>query len=92
MNPAGSFNGTGTVAVLTFNVTDVGTCTLFLDAELASDARIGQSRPIDHQTLNGYFGRQPTQELDWKALVVPVGGIAIALVLIVVFYLKKKKR
>jgi hypothetical protein len=92
MNPAGSFNGTGTVAVLTFNVTDVGTCTLFLDAELASDARIGQSRPIDHQTLNGYFGRQPTQELDWKALVVSVCVIVIVLVLIVVFYFRKKRR
>lgn len=92
VNPAGSFNGTGTVAVLTFNVTSVGTCTLFLDAELASDARQGQSQPIDHQTVNGYFGRQPTQELDWKALVAPCAVIVIVLVLIVVFYFRKKRR
>lgn len=90
MNPAGSFNGTGTVAVLTFNVTSVGTCTLFLDAELASDARQGQSQPIDHQTVDGYFGRQSIQELDWKALIAPVAVIVIVLVLIV-FYLKKKR-
>jgi hypothetical protein len=92
VNPAGSFNGTGTVAVLTFNVTNVGTCTLFLDVELASDARQGQAQPIDHQTVNGYFGRQPTQELDWKALVVPCAVIVVVLVLIVVFYFRKKRR
>jgi hypothetical protein len=91
MNPAGSFNGTGTVAVLTFNVTSLGTCTLFLDAALASDSRQGQSHPIDHQTINGFFGRQPTQELDWKALIAPAAVIVIVLVLVVVFYLKKKR-
>jgi hypothetical protein len=91
LNPAGSFNGTGTVAQITFNVTSLGTCELLLEAELPSDAWQGQSQPIDHQTINGFFGKQPAQELDWRTLIAPAVVIVIILVLVVVIYLKKKR-
>jgi len=87
VNPAGSFNGTGTVAVLTFNVTSVGTCTLFLDAELASKARQNQSQPIDHQTINGYFGGQIPEFPSFLIVPLIMSSTSLAVLLH-----KRKKR
>lgn len=54
--PAPSFNGSGTVARLTFNVTNVGRCKLSLASKLASNLKIhGSAAPIEHTTVDGFF-------------------------------------
>jgi len=55
--PAPSFNGSGTIAELTFNVTNTGKCELSLESELASNIIVqGSAAPIEHVTVNGFFG------------------------------------
>jgi hypothetical protein len=59
VSPASSFNGTGTIATVTFNVTGFGSCELVLEAELASNIIPEGSTsvaPIPHATVNGFFG------------------------------------
>ena len=56
-SPAPSFNGSGTIARLTFNVTNVGSCELNLKSELASNLMTPTGvAPIPHTTINGFFG------------------------------------
>jgi hypothetical protein len=58
-SPAPSFNGTGTIATVTFNVVESGSCTLGLETVLASNIIPpgGISvEPIPHETINGVFG------------------------------------
>ncbi|NIW12436.1 MAG: hypothetical protein GWN31_00565, partial [Candidatus Thorarchaeota archaeon] len=50
-----SFNGTGNTVRITFNVTDVGSCELNLEAKLANKPPLGSvSSPIAHTTMDGF--------------------------------------
>jgi len=54
-----SFNGSGNIVRVTFNVTGVGRCELSLEAKLASNIIPPGSTtvaPITHTTINGFFG------------------------------------
>jgi hypothetical protein len=53
-NPANSFNGSGTIATLTFNVTSIGHSALTLQSELADHPLPEQtSESINHNIVNG---------------------------------------
>jgi hypothetical protein len=53
-NPANSFNGSGTIATLTFNVTSIGHSALTLQSELADHPLPEQtSESINHTIVNG---------------------------------------
>ena len=60
--PADSFNGTGNIVKLTFNVTGLGICRLDLDAgvtELRGKPPPEEVAPlIEHTTVDAFFGRQ----------------------------------
>lgn len=57
--PAASFNGSGNIVRITFNVTDVGSCGLDLETELRGKPPPGGIAPlIKHTTIDGFFGRQ----------------------------------
>ena len=56
MNPADSFNGSGTIATITFNVTKVGHSDLTLQSELADHPLPEEfSALIDHTDVSGSF-------------------------------------
>ncbi len=53
-NPADSFNGSGTIATLTFNVTNIGYSALTLQSEIADHPLPEQvSESINHIVING---------------------------------------
>lgn len=55
--PAPSFNGTGNIVRLTFNVTRIGSCELSLGVKLASNIMTPAGvAPISHATIDGFFG------------------------------------
>ena len=55
--PAASFNGSGTIAILTFNVTAIGQCELSLESKLASNIMTSTGvEPITHTKVSGFFG------------------------------------
>jgi hypothetical protein len=57
--PAPSFNGSGTMVRLTFRAISVGSCTLSLETDLASNIIPQGSTsvaPIQHTTVGGFFG------------------------------------
>jgi hypothetical protein len=57
--PAPSFNGSGTIVRITFNVTGVGTCDLSLETKLASNIIPPGGitvEEITHKNVNGFFG------------------------------------
>jgi hypothetical protein len=54
VSPADSFNGSGTIAIVTFNVTSLGHTGLDLKTELADHPSLGEtSNPIDHTDVAG---------------------------------------
>jgi len=55
--PAPSFNGSGTIVRLTFRVIGEGTCELEIESKLASNIMTHAGvKPIEHITINGFFG------------------------------------
>jgi len=59
MAPADSFNGSGNIVKITFDVTNVGSCKLDLETELRGKPPPGDVAPlIEHTTVDGFFGRQ----------------------------------
>jgi len=51
-----SFNGSGTIVRLSFNVTSTGSCELAVQATLYSKPPVGEpATQIDHSTQNGYY-------------------------------------
>lgn len=59
MAPADSFNGSGNIVKITFDVTSVGSCKLDLETELRGKPSPGDVAPlIEHITADGFFGRQ----------------------------------
>jgi hypothetical protein len=75
--PAPSFNGTGNIVTLTFNVVRVGSCELSLDVELASNiiTETGAA-PIAHTTINGFFG--PIQIIAYPETVSVGDNVTIS--------------
>jgi hypothetical protein len=54
VNPADSFNSSGTIAIITFNVTSLGHSGLDLKTELADHPSLGEtSNPINHTDVAG---------------------------------------
>lgn len=57
--PPPSFNGSGNIVRLTFNVTNIGSCELSLETEMrGKPPPEGEAPLIDHAAINGFFGRQ----------------------------------
>lgn len=55
ISPAPSFNGSGNIFIITFNVTNAGSCELNLASILADRPPSGQtSKPIAHTTISGF--------------------------------------
>jgi hypothetical protein len=55
-SPAPSFNGSGNIVRITFNVISAGSCSLDLAAELSSRPPLGSvSQSIAHATIDGFF-------------------------------------
>ena len=81
--PAASFNGSGNIVRITFNVTNVGACKLNLEkTELRGKPRPGDIAPrIDHTTINGFFGRQIRISVSPKNVTIEenvnIGGFII---------------
>lgn len=51
-----SFNGSGTIVTVTFNVTSIGSCELTLQTKLYDKALPGSAaNPIEHSSQNGYY-------------------------------------
>jgi len=68
--PAPSFNGTGNIVRVTFTVTSPGNCTLDLETELWDYPAPNQgSMPIEHTTIDGFFGVIPEFP---KTIILPL--------------------
>jgi len=87
-----SFNGTGNIVRITFNVTEVGSCKLNLETKLADKPPVGDvSSSIAHDTIDGFFGREAPEQPLWLYIVITI----IVMVLIVaaaVMYRKRTKK
>jgi len=100
LSPAGSFNGSGTVAVITFSVKDNGSCNLTLaSATLASNVMVnGVATEITYTRINGYFTTNSSSTppestgFDWNTLIIPAIIIIIVVaVAVAVLYFKKNQ-
>jgi hypothetical protein len=100
LNPAGSFNGSGTVAVITFSVKDNGSCSLSLASTiLAKKPAAGETATaIDYTRVDGYFTTNSTPTtpqstgFDWNSLAISAIVIIIIVVVVVVaLYFKKEQ-
>jgi hypothetical protein len=101
MFPAGSFNGSGTVALVTFNVLKDESCNLTLGATLASNIMgDGTVLPIDHTTEDGFFNKMPPSPpggqagFDWGVLVMPMTAVIVVAIVLVtaIWFLGREKR
>ncbi len=96
MPPAGSFNGSGTIAIVMFTVVDNGTCPIDLSTTLASNV-LGESGvlPIEHTKLSGFFGQRPLPpQTDWTmpiAIAVAITAIVVSSVVLAMFVRKRGK-
>ncbi len=87
-----SFNGTGNVLRITFNVTDVGSCELNLEAKLADKPPVGGvSSPIAHITTDGFFGRESPEQLATPYIVIIIVAIIIVAIAVIAVYRKRIK-
>jgi len=91
--PASSFNGSGNIVRITFNVINVGSCSLNLETKLASKPRPGEgSLPIEHSKIDGFFGQEAQQPTTWSYTPIIIAVIIVAVATtIVVFFQKRKK-
>jgi len=94
MAPANPFDGSGNIVIITFNVTDVGSCKLDLETELRGKPPPGGIAPlIDHTTIDGFFGRQiKPEQPTWVYITVIIILTIIAAVAIIAIYRKRSKR
>lgn len=76
-NPAPSFNGSGNIVRVTFNVTALGNCKLILESKLASNQMTPTGvAPIPHTTIDGFFG--PIQIIVLPETVTVGGNVNIS--------------
>ena len=86
-----SFNGSGTVAELTFNATRLGNCQLTLQTKLYDKPGEGEaSQPIQHITENGYVSIE-TKSGVWQFTYIATAIIIIAAAILLAFYAKRRK-
>ena len=100
--PPPSFNGSGNIVRLTFNVTNVGSCELSLETELRGKPPPGGiAPPIDHTTIDGFFTTSgpvggiwiPVNKLEVMAPYIGfVLTISIVLVAIVISVKRRKRK
>lgn len=90
-----SFNGSGNIARITFNVTKVGTCELNLETELASKPPLGGvSSPIPHTTIDGFFGQKTQEQPIWPYAIIIIAVVVIVVVTTIAIHRRRafKKR
>lgn len=89
-----SFNGSGNIARITFNVANAGSCALNLEAKLASKPLLGSvSSPITHTTVDGFFSTQEPEQYIWPYTTAMIAVIVIATVVtVIVMYHKRSKK
>ena len=86
--PAPSFNGSGNIARITFNVTNAGTCELNLQTKLYDKPPVGHvSEPIPHTTYSGFFGGEPSETSWWLYVIVTIAILAV--IVVAALYYKK---
>ncbi len=86
--PAPSFNGSGNIVRITFNVTNTGTCGLNLQTKLYDKPPVGEvSEPIPHTTQSGFFGK-PLETSWWPYTIATI--VILAVIVAVVLYYKKR--
>jgi hypothetical protein len=78
-----SFNGSGTIVKITFNVTKIGSCNLHLNAKLYNKPPIGEvAASIPHSTQSGVFGEASEPALlPYVIMVIVVLAVIIATIL-----------
>lgn len=97
--PAASFNGSGTVAVITFSVIKEGNSTLSIDLSqtmLATPMISGQSTSIEYATVNGFFrakAQQTNGGFDWNSIIIPatVTVVILIIAIILVYAVTRRK-
>lgn len=85
--PAPSFNGSGKIMLVTFNVTSTGTCEIRLAVKLYDKPQLGGvSNPISHSIQNGIFAPPSDQSL----LIYVAGTIVFAVIVVsLIIYYKR---
>jgi len=84
-----SFNGSGNIARITFNVTNIGSCNLNLETDLASKPSPGGvSSPIEHTIIDGFFGPQAQEPSTWPYIILVV-VIMVAVIVAIMIYRKR---
>jgi len=83
ISPAGSFNGSGTVAIITFSVIKKGSCELELDPQSTLASRLATR--IDYTIVNASLSSQsapspPSEGVDWNSLIVPVAVVIVMII------------
>lgn len=84
-----SFNGSGTIVRITFNVTKIGSCNLNLNAKLYNKPPVGEvASSIPHSTQSGVFGEAPEPSLLPYAITTVV---VLAVIIATILYYRKIK-
>jgi hypothetical protein len=99
INPAASFNGSGTIATVTLKVIGVGHSELDLETELADRPPLGElpSNLIEHSDIDASVDSLPTETpptpTPWTFYIVPLIVIMLTIVTIAfVLYRKSVKK
>lgn len=97
--PAASFNGSGTVAVITFSVVKDGNSALSIDLNqtvLATPVISGQSTSIKYTVFNSFFSSEPQQTgaFDWSSILIPsaIALIILILAIALIYAMRRRKR
>jgi len=87
-----SFSGSGNIARITFNVRKAGSCDLNLETRLASKPPLGGvSTPIEHTTIDGFFGQETLEQSIWPYVII-VAVVIVTVAIIIVVYSKRAKK
>jgi len=88
-----SFSGSGKIARITFNVTNVGSCNLNIESKLASKPPLGGvSTPIAHTTIDGFFGQEVQEPPLWSNVFIIIAVVIVIVTTIIVIYRKRAKK
>lgn len=96
--PAASFNGSGTVAVITFSVVKDGNSTLSIDLNqtvLATPVISGQSTSIKYTAFDSFFSSEPQQTgaFDWSSILIPLAiALTILILAIALIYAMRRRK
>jgi len=88
-----SFNGSGSIARITFNVTSAGSCELSLGTLLANKPSPHQaSSPIAHTTINGFFSSTGPAPPTWPYVAILVAVATTTVVTVIVINRRRLKQ